>query len=96
MSKYWFRTDEDRKFVKPFKHIPEENAKCYRLENNNIKYKQEVLDDSRALSNIHSYLSNMLRSCRTTGEITLDEEDCLFLCKVANKKVELYFDGVEE
>ncbi len=52
-TKSWFFADLNPKdHMKPFKHITESEAKCHRLENCNIKYKQRLIDSQRALSNV--------------------------------------------
>lgn len=95
MSKYWFNNEEQKKRVVPFKHTTEEVARYYRLENTNIKFKQEVLDDSNALRNIQNSLFTMLMDCRQRGKIVLDEEDCHFLYKMATKEIQLDFSKME-
>ena len=95
MSKYWFSNEEQKKVIVPFEHIKREIAYCHRLEDNNVSYKQELLDDRKALSNISSSLTTMLLACRGKGEITLDEEDCLFLCQLAHKDIELDFSKLK-
>lgn len=91
MSKYWFDNEEEKRVICPFKHTTKEVAYCHRLEDSNVSYKQELLDDRKALSNISSSLTSMLLDCRRKGKITLDEEDCLFLCQLAHKDIELDF-----
>lgn len=91
MSKYWFDNEEQKRVIIPFKHTTKEVAYCHRLEDSNVSYKQELLDDRKALSNISSSLTSMLLDCRRKGKITLDEEDCLFLCQLAHKDIDLDF-----
>lgn len=96
MSKYWFSNDEQKKCIVPFENISKEAAYCHRLEDYNISYKQEVLDDRKALRNVSESLITMLMDCRIKGEITLDEEDCEFLYNLANKKIQLDFTKLRE
>lgn len=91
MSKFWFKNEEEKKCIVPFEHISEEIASLYRLENNNIKFKQEVLDDMKALDNTRDCLMTMLISARATKKIVLDEEDLEFLLKMVNKEIQLDF-----
>ena len=91
MSKFWFDNDEQKKCIIPFVPTKEEVACCYRLGNDNIKFKQEVLDDSKALSNIQRSLFTMVMLSREQGEIVLDEEDCKFLYDIATKQIQLDF-----
>lgn len=95
MSKYWFHNEEQKKCIVPFAHTTKETARCYRLEDANIKFKQEVLDDSNALHNIQNSLFTMLMDCRQRGEIVLDEEDCHFLYEMATKQIQLDFSKKE-
>lgn len=91
MSKFWFDNEEQKKCIIPFKHISEKTASIYRLENSNMKFKQEVLDDMKALNNTRDCLMTMLMSARTTKKIVLDEEDLEFLLKMVNKEIQLDF-----
>lgn len=95
MSKYWFHNEEQKKCIVPFEHTTEEVASYYRLENANIKFKQEVLDDSKALHNVQSSLFTMVMDCRQKGKIVLDEEDCKFLYEMATKQIQLDFSKME-
>lgn len=96
MSKYWFANEEQKKAVVPFKHFSEEKARLYGLEDDNIKFKQEVLDDRRALNNILGLLTTMTLACRSKGTVTLDEEDCIFLYDIASGQVQLDFSKLDE
>lgn len=91
MSKYWFSNKKQKKCIVPFEHISQEVARVYRLEDANIKFKQEVLDDCRALENVQHSLFTMLMACRQGNEIVLDEEDCKFLYELATKQIQLDF-----
>ena len=91
MSKFWFKNEEEKKCIVPFEHISEEKASIYRLENNNMRFKQEVLDDRQALGNIRDCLMTMLMSARAIKKIVLDEEDLEFLLKMVNKEIQLDF-----
>lgn len=96
MSKYWFANKKQKKAVVPFKHFSEEKARLYRLEDSNIRFKQEVLDDRRALNNILGLLTTMTLACRSKGTVILDEEDCMFLYDIASKRVQLDFSKLDE
>lgn len=84
--KYYSEKTKNR--IVPFVPIIEEAARCHRLENDHIKYKQEVLDDCQALYNVRGQLFNMLMACRSKEKIVLDEEDCRVLYDLADKKIE--------
>ena len=96
MSKYFFNNDADKKYIVPFPHYTAEEALVHRLEDINMSYKIEVLDSVRALNMLRSILHSMVMSCRLskTEMLTLDEEDLLFLCDVANKNKLLDFFGL--
>ena len=94
MSKYWFSNDEQKECIIPFISTTEEAARVYRLENTNLKFKQEVLDDCAALRNIQRSLFTMIMDCRKRGKIVLDEEDCKFLYDMATKKIQLDFTKI--
>lgn len=95
MSKYWFHNEEQKGCIVPFENTTEEVARYYRLENQNIKFKHEVLDDSNALRNIQSSLFTMLMDCRQRKKIVLDEEDCQFLYDLAMKQIQVDFSKKE-
>lgn len=88
MSKYFFNSDEQKECIVPFRHKTEEEARCYKIEYD-IKSKQELLDDSKALYNLYSLLFTMLADCRKLKKIELDEEDCKLLFDMAYKQVEI-------
>lgn len=89
MSKYWFKNEEQKMCIVPFENISKEKASLYRLENHNISFKQEVLDERKALRNVSECLITMLMDCRAKGKITLDEEDCKFLYRLASKEIQI-------
>lgn len=96
MSKLWFKNEEEKKCIVPFEHMSEEKASLYRLGNNNMRFKQEVLDDRKALGNIRGCLMAMLMSARAIKKIVLDEEDLEFLLKMVNKEIQLDFSKLED
>lgn len=96
MSKYWFANEKLKKAVVPFKHFSEEKARLYRLEDDNIKFKQKVLDAYQAQNNILGLLTTMTLTCRSKGTVTLDEEDCMFLYDIASGRVQLDFSKLDE
>lgn len=95
MSKYWLHNEEQKKCIVTFESTTEEVARYYRLENNNIKFKQEVLDDRNALRHIQGSLFTMLMDCRQRKKIVLDEEDCQFLYDLAMKRIQVDFSKKE-
>lgn len=96
MSKYWFHSEEDKKCIVPFERTTKVVASIYRLEDTNIEFKQEVLDDVNALRNIKNSLFTMFMDCRRQKKIVLDEEDCKFLWQIANKEIQLDFTKENE
>lgn len=96
MSKYWFANEKQKKAVVPFKHFSEEKARLYRLEDDNIKFKQKVLDAWQAQNNILGLLTTMTLACRSNKTIRLDEEDCKFLYDIASGRVQLDFSKLDE
>ena len=95
MSKYFFSNEEQKQCIVPFRHKTEEEARCYKIEYD-IKSKQELLDDSKALYNLHFLLFTMLMDCRKLKKIELDEEDCKLLFDMSYKQVEINLLKIKE
>lgn len=96
MSKYFFSNEEQKQCIIPFRHKTEEEAKVYRLEDNNIEFKKQILDNSKALYNLQAELFMMLLSCKNGKTITLDEEDCKLLYDMAYKEIEIDYSKLEK
>lgn len=89
---FWFGDKEKElreAYVQPF--TPKLTVEEYRQVHFSDKFVCELYDSDRVLSNLHSYLVNMLMYARSkkSKKMILTESDLIFLCEIASKKNEL-------
>ena len=95
---YWFdEKNTKEKCTKPYQgHWTKENVGCARVEQN-TQWKIDLLNKEKTLSNLYSYLIEMLMyvRCNESKTMKISEEDLLFLCEIAGQKIELDLSKVE-
>ena len=95
---YWFdKKNTKEKCTKPYQeHWTKENVGYARVEQN-TQWKIDLLNKEETLSNLYSYLINMLIyvRCNDSKTMKISEEDLLFLCEIANQEIELDLSKVE-
>ena len=95
---YWFdKKNTKERCTKPYQgHWTKENVGYARVEQN-TQWKIDLLNKEKTLSNLYSYLINMLMyvRCNDSKTMKISEEDLLFLCEIANQEIELDLSKVE-